>query len=92
MNSKEVKATSKSNPDRLFYPDTLHLPVFDAEYIAELEDGNSIGFCILCGMVQDGCEPDACYYDCENCNRNGVFGLEELLLMGYVIEGGKING
>ena len=39
------------------------------------------GFCIYCGEEADGCEPDARRYPCDSCNRPGVFGAEELLLM-----------
>ncbi len=41
------------------------------------------GFCISCGMQQEGCEPDAREYPCENCDDNQVYGAQELLIMGY---------
>lgn len=37
-------------------------------------------FCVFCGEETDGCEPDARAYECENCGRNGVYGVEELLI------------
>lgn len=40
------------------------------------------GACRSCGNFQDGCEPDARNYECENCGQLEVFGLEELLMMG----------
>lgn len=40
------------------------------------------GFCIYCGAEHDCIEPDARKYQCENCNKAGVYGTEELLLMG----------
>lgn len=44
---------------------------------------SNIGFCIKCGYEQDGCEPDARNYECEECEARAVFGAEELLVMGY---------
>ena len=38
------------------------------------------GFCLACGYEQDGCEPDAREYECEECGAERVFGAEELLL------------
>ena len=38
------------------------------------------GFCLICGFEQDGCEPDACNYQCEACGAEQVFGCEELML------------
>jgi hypothetical protein len=43
----------------------------------------SMGFCVKCGHEQDGCEPDARKYECEDCGERAVFGAEELLIMGY---------
>lgn len=42
------------------------------------------GFCIFCGEEHDCIEPDARKYQCENCNKAGVYGTEELLLMGRI--------
>lgn len=39
------------------------------------------GFCLACGYEQDGCEPDARNYECEECGERQVFGAEEVLLM-----------
>lgn len=47
-----------------------------------LEDG---GFCIFCGEPSDDpVEPDARGYRCGACNKPGVYGAEELLLMDLV--------
>ena len=43
------------------------------------------GFCIYCGETESGIEPDAREYTCEGCGKHGVYGFEELLLMGYVV-------
>lgn len=44
----------------------------------ELEDA---GFCIACGSETSGVEPDAQRYECDNCGKNMVYGIEELLIM-----------
>ena len=38
------------------------------------------GFCLKCGYEQDGCEPDAEGYECENCGEHTVDGAENCLL------------
>lgn len=54
--------------------------------IAELE-GSSLfdisehfygkGVCFNCGAEREyGCEPDAQYYECDECGKNAVFGYE----------------
>ncbi len=43
-------------------------------------DLDSLGFCLACGNVQDGCEPDARGYICEHCGEDEVYGAEELLM------------
>lgn len=43
-----------------------------------------IGLCVKCGEERDCCEPDAREYDCESCGENGVYGVQELLVMGKV--------
>lgn len=50
---------------------------------AEVMDG-TLGGCIECGYVQDGCEPDARGYECEGCGARTVYGLEELVMMGML--------
>jgi hypothetical protein len=42
------------------------------------------GFCLDCGEEAYGVEPDARRYRCEACGLPGVFGLEELLMMGLI--------
>lgn len=48
---------------------------------SNMTDCTNIGICIACGEEQDGCEPDARNYLCENCGKRKVFGAEELLMM-----------
>lgn len=42
------------------------------------------GLCIRCGDEAHGVEPDARKYECEGCGERGVYGCEELLIMGIV--------
>ena len=50
----------------------------------EEASGMQAGFCLECGVMQECCEPDARKYRCDNCQKNEVYGAEELLLMGRV--------
>jgi hypothetical protein len=47
-------------------------------------DDNSEGCCVFCGETAYGVEPDARKYVCESCEKPGVYGMQELLLMGLV--------
>lgn len=38
------------------------------------------GFCLECGYEQEGCEPDAEGYECEECGAFAVMGAENVLL------------
>ena len=38
------------------------------------------GFCLVCGLEAEGCEPDARNYECESCGAEQVFGVEELVM------------
>lgn len=47
-----------------------------------VEQDDCIGFCISCGEESETrCEPDAREYKCHNCDKNSVYGAEELLIM-----------
>jgi len=72
-----VKAKTKSGKE-VFRP-----KMDDCEYV-QLSDDYT-GFCISCGETQEGCEPDARGYECESCGQHKVYGLEELMMMGYII-------
>jgi hypothetical protein len=41
----------------------------------------SVGFCIACGAEHWSIEPDACRYECEECEKHTVYGAEELLYL-----------
>ena len=47
-------------------------------------DDDHEGRCVACGAVATSVEPDARGYPCEECGATGVFGLQELVLMGVV--------
>ena len=52
--------------------------------ISEEDFDDDVGWCLACGEVQEGCEPDARKYACEGCGAAKVYGLYELALMGLV--------
>jgi hypothetical protein len=43
-------------------------------------NGSSEGFCLACGEIQGGVEPDAHHYSCQACDETMVFGAEELVM------------
>ena len=47
-------------------------------------DEDSQGFCLACGELEDGVEPDAARYTCSCCGENKVYGMQELALLGLV--------
>lgn len=64
--------------------DFANAKTFDLEDIEELIHG-SYGACIYCGEPTcEMVEPDADGYHCESCNRPGVYGAENILIMGLV--------
>ncbi len=60
------------------------VPVFESEdEYFELSEGDA-GFCVWCGEEAYGVEPDARKYQCESCKCDGVYGLQELVIMNLV--------
>ncbi len=61
-------------------------PAYRTFTMAQIEEASAenAGFCIACGYCQDCCEPDARKYRCVGCDRNEVYGTEELMLMGLI--------
>lgn len=51
------------------------------EVVEATQSDESLGFCMECGEMAVGVEPDARHYTCEFCGETGVFGAEELLIM-----------
>jgi hypothetical protein len=60
------------------------VPSMTPQEIREADD-NCEGFCLGCGEVQEGCEPDMHEGECENCGSCEVYGIEELAIMGLLI-------
>ena len=54
--------------------------------LEEIEEAsaNSYGFCLACGAERECCEPDARKYRCDACERDTVYGAEEIALMGLL--------
>lgn len=60
------------------------IPVFvDTQEFMSYSDDQS-GWCLACGELAYGVEPDARRYGCECCGEKAVFGLEELLVRNLV--------
>lgn len=55
----------------------------------DFDDGQ--GWCLACGELQGGCEPDARLYKCDGCGKPKVYGLSELALMGLVDTSGGVE-
>jgi hypothetical protein len=51
--------------------------------MADVEDG-TLGGCLACGEQQAGVEPDARKLECDGCGEHRVYGLEELMFMGWL--------
>mgnify|MGYP003332518539 FL=1 len=62
--------------------DVYSFKMSETEY-HEFENENT-GLCVYCGEETYGVEPDARKYVCESCEKPGVYGVPELLLMGRV--------
>lgn len=72
---------------RKVHPSITESRVLDAveRHITTLDNP---GFCIYCGEEQEGCEPDAREYHCDNCEADGVYGADEMLIAGmYHVKG-----
>ena len=54
--------------------------------LKQIEQASALdhGLCLSCGASQEGCEPDARNYRCENCGQDHVHGAEEIVLMGLM--------
>lgn len=58
-------------------------PIVSADSLADIQDEN-IGFCTACGAFDDCTEPDARGYECEECTAPARYGMEALILRGFV--------
>lgn len=70
-----MKAYTTKNGAQQFKP--------SLEEVNEMDE-NCEGFCLACGNIQQGVEPDATKYECEDCGAHKVYGAAELALMGLV--------
>lgn len=53
-----------------------------SELLAAVESADDMGFCIFCGEEAYMIEPDSHALECEECNKLGLYGAEQLLLLG----------
>lgn len=60
---------------------TYFLPTIEE---VEEADAELSGFCLACGEVVEGVEPDARGYECECCGAPRVYGAMEFALRGWV--------
>lgn len=59
----------------------LKTQVLNVEDIIEAAGSEDYtGFCVCCGAIHEGVEPDARHYSCEECDEKAVFGAQELLI------------
>lgn len=53
--------------------------------MGDATDGTN-GVCLKCGETEyGGVEPDARGYECSGCGARAVCGIEEAVIMGYVV-------
>ena len=62
---------------------TLIKPTLGVE-VEEYHFDDNVGWCLKCGDLVEGVEPDARKYLCECCGETKVYGLVELALMGLI--------
>jgi hypothetical protein len=66
--------------ERKFWPNNLTDEVITAAVERQMFGLDNPGFCLACGLENDGCEPDARRYRCSSCDTAQVYGAQELLL------------
>ena len=74
MELKKVRPYTAKNGAQRYIP--------SLELIEEMME-EAQGFCIACGEVADGVEPDAQGYTCDCCGEPKVYGPEDLALRGF---------
>lgn len=75
MRDKHVKTYRARSGAEQFKP-SLELAM---EMDADLQ-----GFCLACGSIEDGVDPDAAKEACPNCGEDKLYGASELILMGLI--------
>jgi hypothetical protein len=73
MSNLHVKPYTTKTGLQQFKPST--------DLLEEMLDDDQ-GFCLACGSIEDGVEPDAIRYTCSDCGAAKVYGASELALMG----------
>ena len=58
-----------------------YCPVIETEDEMYAVNSTDEGFCVGCGSIRSGVEPDARRYPCEVCGEHLVYGFQELLFM-----------
>ncbi len=61
-------------------PDNLDIDTVIEAAERQMFGTDNPGFCLACGMENDGCEPDARKYPCEGCGEHEVYGAAEIAL------------
>ena len=61
---------------------TGRVSLSEDEYVSLSE--SNVGVCIKCGAEASDVEPDARRYKCVVCDKLGVYGLEELMVMNRI--------
>lgn len=61
-------------------PDNLDIDTVIEAAERQMFGTDNPGFCLACGMENDGCEPDAREYKCEACGKREVYGAAEIAL------------
>ena len=69
------KMTGKKSGKTYFIP-------FESELIEALELDENRAFCIRCGDTDQTIEPDVERAECECCEQRGLYGAEQLLILG----------
>jgi len=60
---------------------TYFIPL-ESELIQALESDEDRAFCIRCGDTDQTIEPDVERGECECCEQRGLYGAEQLLILG----------
>lgn len=61
----------------------MKIKIGEYEFQDHREEYN--GLCLACGEIKYGdCEPDAEYYECDECGKASVCGMETALVMGHI--------
>lgn len=74
----ETKVAGKTSKGTEFF----RFEMTESEFVGS--DNDNEGLCVFCGEPAYGVEPDARKYTCESCDKAGVYGMQELLLMGLI--------